>query len=187
MNEINIRRIRSNLFEFQCFDASTAAGIASSAKYSRQWDVATISLPNGEQVVAPDVRSAYVLKRAKSLEVYALFESTLNERLQFLNKTLFTTPLIPTEPQVLRYSIGGEYKNHRDGPFNGRRRVTIIIYLNGDFDGGETVFPTLKHSVRPAPGKAIVFDSTELHRAQPVFAGEKLVIIIWMLRKETSG
>jgi hypothetical protein len=55
--------------EFQCFDISTALGIASNATNSENWEAATISIKNGTQVVAPDVRSARVLKRTKAPKI----------------------------------------------------------------------------------------------------------------------
>src|SRR6185503_19066481 len=46
--------------------------------------------------------------------------------------------------QVLRYRPGGEYRPHFDAipGFANQRVATLIVWLNEDYEGGETDFPT---------------------------------------------
>ena len=106
--------------------------------------------------------------------------------------------------QVLRYPEGGFFSPHYDccegGPEEcsrmnangGPRRITIIIYLNENFKGGETVFPKINISVKPQTGKAAVFWSTDdndaviteaYHGGNPVSEGEKWICNKWVHAK----
>jgi prolyl 4-hydroxylase len=103
--------------------------------------------------------------------------------------------------QVVRYPPGGFFKPHYDccegGPeeckrmnsAGGPRKVTLIVYLNDDFRGGETVFPYVGQSVVPELGKAAVFWSTDdagnviekaFHGGNPVVGGEKWICNKWV-------
>lgn len=103
--------------------------------------------------------------------------------------------------QVVRYPEGGFFRPHYDccegGPEEcsrmnaqgGPRKVTIIVYLNDDFTGGETAFPHLNLSVVPQLGKAAVFWSTDdagavldkaFHGGNPVSGGEKWICNKWV-------
>jgi prolyl 4-hydroxylase len=72
----------------------------------------------------------------------------------------------------------------------GDRIWTVIIYLNDDFAGGETVFPRIARRVRPEKGKALVFtnlmpdaarhDPLSLHAGARVREGEKWLSNQWI-------
>jgi hypothetical protein len=85
-----------------------------------------------------------------------------------------------------RYDPGQQFDWHRDGSFerpNGERSlITILIYLNDGFVGGETSFdePSLglgqRYDVVPQTGLALFFDHPLLHKGQPVQSGRKYVL-----------
>jgi prolyl 4-hydroxylase len=102
---------------------------------------------------------------------------------------------------IVRYQIGGEYKNHQDFfhpgesyydeqiKRGGQRVVTTIIYLNDDFEGGETDFPQVGLKVKPETGKLITWknvlpngklDYNTLHAGLPVTLGKKYIATIWI-------
>lgn len=104
-------------------------------------------------------------------------------------------------PQVLRYAPGQEFKAHYDfyDPSvpafrdeiarNGQRVATLLIYLNEDFEGGETQFPSLDLDYRGRTGDAIVFYSVDrdgrpnpltLHAGLPPTSGEKWIYSQWV-------
>ena len=106
--------------------------------------------------------------------------------------------------QVVQYPEGGFFKPHYDccegGPeecsrmnaLGGPRRITIIIYLNDDYEGGETHFPNINEAVVPVTGKAAVFWSTDednnvlkqsFHGGNPVKGGEKWICNKWVHAK----
>tara|TARA_R100001377_G_C3176669_1_gene105049 strand:+ start:39 stop:680 length:642 start_codon:yes stop_codon:yes gene_type:complete len=64
-----------------------------------------------------------------------------------------------------------QFKDHVDITSHaGAKRILILmVYLNDDFAGGETVFPILGDSVKPVKGRLIMFPPTwtYLHRGNP--------------------
>ena len=101
--------------------------------------------------------------------------------------------------QVLHYDAGQEFVLHCDFldpqqmreeiARNGQRILTVLIYLNEDFDGGETSFPRLELKHRGRIGDALVFASTDKtgrpdpqsqHAGCPPTKGEKWVFSQWV-------
>ena len=95
------------------------------------------------------------------------------------------------QPEILRYSDGAEFKLHadsevRDPTTEKWRRVldrdlSILLYLNNDFEGGEIEFPVLEFAVRPKRGMLIAFPSgwTFAHAAKPVTSGVRFALVSW--------
>jgi prolyl 4-hydroxylase len=101
--------------------------------------------------------------------------------------------------QVLHYQPGQEFKEHVDffGPNHpsskNNRISTLVMYLNDVEEGGETTFPYLGISVKPAKGSAVYFEyfysnpklnELTLHCSEPVIRGEKWVATQWMRRQQ---
>jgi prolyl 4-hydroxylase len=93
--------------------------------------------------------------------------------------------------QILRYRPGDQYRTHFDAipGFANQRILTMIVWLNDDYEGGETRFPTPGLSLRGRPGDAILFrnvapdgrrDPDCAHAGLPVTAGEKLIASRWI-------
>jgi prolyl 4-hydroxylase len=93
--------------------------------------------------------------------------------------------------QVLRYRPGGEYRPHFDAipGFANPRTLTILVWLNDDYEGGETHFPTAGLKLKGRIGDAILFrntgpdgrrDPASGHAGLPVRAGEKLIASRWI-------
>jgi hypothetical protein len=55
-------------------------------------------------------------------------------------------------------------------------RLTLLLYLNDNFEGGCTEFPELSTTIEPKQGRAVVFEHHALHRGMRVGAGEKYVL-----------
>jgi prolyl 4-hydroxylase len=93
--------------------------------------------------------------------------------------------------QVLRYRPGGRYRPHFDAipGFANPRVMTILVWLNEDYEGGETHFPTPGLKLKGRTGDAILFrntgpggqrDPSSGHAGLPVTAGEKLIASRWI-------
>lgn len=93
--------------------------------------------------------------------------------------------------QLLRYRPGGEYKAHMDAlPAEPNQRVlTALVYLSGDYEGGETHFPNAGISFRGGMGAALLFrnagpdgrpDPLSLHAGLPVTKGAKYLASRWI-------
>jgi prolyl 4-hydroxylase len=80
-----------------------------------------------------------------------------------------------------RYHPGQYFRWHHDGCFRRSREersmLTLMVYLNDDFLGGETQFDVgLRHAVRPERGSALVFEHQVRHQGEEVFDGTKYVL-----------
>jgi hypothetical protein len=77
-----------------------------------------------------------------------------------------------------RYEPGQAFRWHRDGyfrrPGGERSRLTLMVYLNDDFEGGETRFEQLV--ITPRQGLALCFVHQLLHEGSEVHSGRKYVL-----------
>lgn len=91
--------------------------------------------------------------------------------------------------RLIRYDPGHYYGAHvdmsnglgRDGAHERRTFVTLMVYLNDGFDGGDLVFHTAptEYRVRPETGLGFLFwqdDQALLHEGAPVTEGEKFIL-----------
>jgi hypothetical protein len=110
-------------------------------------------------------------------------------------------PVPVFEPtQLLHYNVGEEFKLHHDflDPTNpnhgnfleyGQRIATFLIYLNEEFEGGETQFPQVGIEFRGKTGDAIFWanldresrpDPLTLHAGLAPTSGEKWILSQWI-------
>lgn len=93
--------------------------------------------------------------------------------------------------QVLRYAPGQQYRPHIDAipGMENQRILTALVYLNDDFEGGETQFLEAGLSVRARRGDALLFrnvdaqgqpDRRAIHAGLPVRRGVKLLASRWI-------
>lgn len=118
---------------------------------------------------------------------------------------LTRVPVVMHEaPNVISYEPGQQFGMHVDfvDPGNplftrelellGQRTVTVVTYLNEDFDDAPTQFPALKLNVRGGTGDAIVWsnvqpdgspDMNTVHAGMPPTRGRKWVLSQWLRNK----
>ena len=94
--------------------------------------------------------------------------------------------------QVLEYSSNQEYKFHHDTSNDPNskeyhRIISIVLYLNDDFDGGGTEFP--HKTYKPLPGYGLFFPSNWSfpHSGQKVLSGKKRVAVTWYYVTDQSA
>lgn len=79
-----------------------------------------------------------------------------------------------------RYKDGQQFKQHKDGSFvrndNEVSKVTMMIYLNEEFECGSTRFVLENEYVEPKTGKLLLFRHGMLHAGVPVYNGIKYVL-----------
>ena len=76
-----------------------------------------------------------------------------------------------------RYDKGQRFKRHIDGRVrldNQESRLTFMIYLNEDFEGGETKFDDV--TIFPKTGTALCFVHEQKHESIPITNGIKYVL-----------
>ena len=91
------------------------------------------------------------------------------------------------ELSLLKYTEGGFYKVHTDSAEQIYRELSVIIFLNNDYEGGELVFTTPNRqeeilTIKPEPGKIIIWPSNSLfpHGVKPVIKGTRFVLVSWI-------
>ena len=108
--------------------------------------------------------------------------------------------------QVVSYDKDGFFNYHYDAcagnksfckrlNHNGYRLYTVLIYLNDDFEGGETVFPKINKTIKPEKGKAVIFQNVlddgtiiaeSLHGGNSVLSGNKYICNKWIRTKKIN-
>lgn len=104
-------------------------------------------------------------------------------------------------PQVMHYSVGQQFRLHHDYldpkvagqaadlARRGQRIGTFLLYLNEDFEGGETQFPQAGVNFRGAKGDALFFanvsrtgepDTRSMHSGLSPTSGEKWILSQWI-------
>ena len=104
--------------------------------------------------------------------------------------------------QVVKYEPGGYYNEHHDSccddndhcrnfvKKSGQRVLTVLIYLNDEFEDGYTNFPNLDINLKAEKYGGIVFRPLEtggkrchphaLHKGTPVTSGIKYICNVWV-------
>lgn len=128
-------------------------------------------------------------------QLYPKIEELLRNTVKNIINPYYEVEVSSSEiPQILSYSIGGHYKPHIDGESiwvtpkgekiwkkSTDRDLSMVFFLNNEFEGGDFVFPDLKVRVRPEPGMMVCFPSNHhyLHGVEPVTKGKRYSIVTW--------
>ncbi len=95
------------------------------------------------------------------------------------------------QPEILRYRPGGHYAEHVDAENWDKdqrrwvpgvdRHYSLLMYLNGEFTGGELVFPNFGLRLKPKPGMLVLFPSDHryVHAARPTESGVRYALVCW--------
>lgn len=101
---------------------------------------------------------------------------------EYLPKEIWNSKLLGLNERFRFYKyVPGEYfKWHYDGAFERspieQSQLTVLVYLNGDCEGGETQFADDLPGVAPAPGRMLVFSHPIRHQGSEVTSGVKYVL-----------
>jgi prolyl 4-hydroxylase len=149
-------------------------------------------------VVDTDVRSSGMLPLGgKEGSLQETTNQLLLQKIQTVQELLFKRYGVKfphTEMcSILRYLPGQSYKRHVDNLLlasrfvevaNGipTRDISVVGYLNDDFQGGETFFDRQNLKVKPQAGSVLVFPSyyTHPHQSLPVIRGKKYSFTSWL-------
>jgi predicted 2-oxoglutarate/Fe(II)-dependent dioxygenase YbiX len=100
-------------------------------------------------------------------------------------------------PNILRYEPGGFYRKHADSCLFEKsdqtwykvqdRDLSLLLYLNDDFEGGGLTFTNFNFHFRPKAGDLLVFpsDNRYEHQAENVESGIRYCIASWAALKGT--
>jgi len=90
---------------------------------------------------------------------------------------------------VLKYEEGGFYETHTDYHLTQPRNLSVIFFLNDDYEGGSLLFKNpnnLKKNileVKPKAARIIVWPSNFLypHQVKTVLKGTRFTIVAWAI------
>ena len=85
--------------------------------------------------------------------------------------------------QILKYNKDEEYLTHIDSSNKVKRVVSLIIYLNDNYIGGETTFIRQDIKLKGNTGDILAFPSNYCfpHRAEKIVSGTKYVMVTWFI------
>ncbi|MEB3293383.1 MAG: 2OG-Fe(II) oxygenase [Synechococcales bacterium] len=173
-------------------ESSTCAQVIDVAEFCH-FEAATILL----SAIDTDVRHSGILPLDPRNPVQKSTNDLLTQKIRVIQEALFRIYGIQF-PQaetcsILRYSPSQQYKRHVDNLLLASRvqevqqgiptrDVSIVGYLNDDFEGGETLFDRQNIKVKPQQGSAIVFPAyyTHPHQSLPVTRGRKYAWTSWL-------
>ena len=93
-----------------------------------------------------------------------------------------------TDFRINKYGLGGFMSSHVDnihhshGQQYGYPQVSVLLFLNDDYEGGEIVVGG-DNQYHPLAGSALVFPSNFIfpHEVKPITKGERWSVISWLM------
>jgi predicted 2-oxoglutarate/Fe(II)-dependent dioxygenase YbiX len=193
---------RLGIFALQGFlDAKTCAAIQAEMRLSQSISPATVVSQDDTERVDEEVRKTEWVTVAKATK------TIIKEQLIAIQPQLeahFSIDLDPCEgPQFLAYKKGDFFNLHNDNSVFQQRRVTVVLFLNGespdpspdDYAGGSLVlYGLIKDSkwesygfnIQGEPGLLIAFTSDIYHEVTPVTQGMRCTIVTWFSAKTAT-
>lgn len=141
------------------------------------FEEAKINMGGGRQMMSKGVRNNDRLMIFDNNLAKTLFQKAV----EFLPQTHEDYQVLDFNEmfRIYKYSSGQRFKMHRDGSYirneNEKSFYTFLIYLNDDFEGGETEFENL-FTVAPKKGSALVFYHPLRHEGKTLISGLKYVL-----------
>jgi prolyl 4-hydroxylase len=144
-----------------------------------------------------DIRSNDMLKLGQSSSLGDSTNRLIMGQLAIAQRLLFESYGVKfpyAEPcTILRYRAGQFYKRHIDNLLLASRfqevqqgiptrDISVVGYLNDNFEGGETYFDRQNVTVQPKTGAVLLFPSyfTHPHASLPVTKGQKYAFTSWL-------
>lgn len=88
------------------------------------------------------------------------------------------------QSEYLQYGPEGHFSEHLDTIFDMEveRKLTIILFLNNDFEGGRLYIKAGKEKMYPPQdtGDVVIFPSFFLHGVEPVLSGTRHTVVSWL-------
>lgn len=90
-------------------------------------------------------------------------------------------PLVSHHTVLLRYEEGNKFHNHIDDHPVFPRVVSLSLFLNDDFEGGELEFKEFNLKIKPEAGEIVVFSSgfPYMHQVHPITKGIRYAVVKW--------
>jgi predicted 2-oxoglutarate/Fe(II)-dependent dioxygenase YbiX len=148
-------------------DFSEKQGYQESLIRSKDGEVMNKDIRDNDRVIWDNPQVANQLwelvKDMMPVDIEGYEPTGLNERLRFY-----------------RYRDGQQFKPHIDGPYKKseteKSKITLLLYLNEDFEGGNTTLVLEGEEIEPKEGMLFLFEHKIMHCGRPVTKGTKYVL-----------
>jgi predicted 2-oxoglutarate/Fe(II)-dependent dioxygenase YbiX len=103
--------------------------------------------------------------------------------------------IYPNTTTLVMWKEGKQMNIHKDNGYEneehilGMREFTSVMYLNDNFEGGETIIlkensNEIEYKCKPQKGSVLIFKSDEscLHGVNKIEKGERLVLSMWFTK-----
>jgi hypothetical protein len=131
----------------------------------------------GEGVVSKDIRHAHVGR------IDDEFTAILREKVDPIVRQYSLDHNIPISKlegyHVVRYEKGQYFKEHTDQTDEFPRQISIVLYINDDYEGGTITFTKIGTPTKPEASSLFVFPSNAefSHSADPIISGTKYIVV----------
>lgn len=151
------------------------------AKENPYGDLKTLSYPSLDEENDLDVKekSSYILNSIlgameRCTAEFLAKHGADSQEMQHLHNEIFGNHVYG----IRRYNENMDMGPHQDMVIDGRDTITIAVYLDDDYEGGELgiVQPGLSLSIKNKAGSIVVFPSGYLHESRPLKRGRKTII-----------
>lgn len=137
----------------------------------------------GEGTIDLDIRNVQRLQ----LPLYAGIGATLTAIGLNVNNEIWKYDITHSnQSEFLMYDVKGKYETHVD-TFHGRstevRKLTVLVFLNDDFEGGKFYIANGHERMYPEQkkGTVLIFPSFMPHGVEPITKGVRYSIVTWMV------
>jgi hypothetical protein len=167
------------------------------------WDVDALIIRDGKEYVDKTIRDVNVFSVPYKL-AKVLLETHSNPRQTFNNivaNKLYES-LDPIEKHymshyrftakehdtyyVMKYEENNFFKIHTDDGAEYPRTLSLVYYLNSDYEGGEIEFPRFGVKYKPVGNDVILFPSNYMydHLVHNVTSGDRFAVASWLMNNK---
>jgi len=92
------------------------------------------------------------------------------------------------EWEILKYDTGSFFKTHIDDCAAHSRTVSVVIYFNENYSGGEIEFPNFNITYKPKTGDILIFPSIFVysHSINEITSGTRYAAVNWFSYAKTG-
>ncbi len=136
-----------------------------------------------KQLVGPDKIQEFHLFPECEIYLYNIINSITDKAKEvYCDKYTYAKSNLKgrEQPNVLKYFPGGFLPLHQDHGVSSRA-LTILVYLNDDYEGGEISLPFCDVTIKPKAGSVLLFPSNFIyaHTVAEMKSGVRYAIPAW--------
>ena len=128
-----------------------------------------------------DVDICYIDNQASEnlLDIKWILQESLDPCLEDYCSKYKIDGITPENWQLVRYGEGQQFVTHLDENYNMPRTVSLTMYLNDDYTGGEIEYVWFNLKYKPEAGDIVMFPSNYIfsHKVNTVLSGIRYAVV----------